>query len=386
MKQARLPLWFDAARLRDELTTIAPGEWVEHFNKGGYEGDWSAIALRAVDGDSSHIAPDPTVRACVVDTPVLERMPYVREVLAAFQCPLTAVRLLKLGAKSDILEHRDYRLSPEDGEVRIHIPVVTNELVEFYLDGERVRMAEGETWFLDLGLPHRVKNNSTVDRVHLVIDCVLDDWLATLLRNEACANSDGSSDDSANHVVGCDEREFPLQPPPFADPTVSLIARFVQGVGIPVSAGSVTGDSVLPGISVERGWLVVDESRLRHPGDLLHEAGHLAVIGPTDRARVSGSTGTDPAEEMMAIAWSYAATMHLGIDPTVVFHPAGYRGGSDSLLQQFAEGRYLAVPMLQWLGMAYDADHALRHDAKPYPDAMRKWVRTSDEPDPPSLP
>ena len=48
---------------------------------------------------------------------------------------------------------------------------------------------------------------------------------------------------------------------------------------------------------------------------------------------------------MMAIAWSYAAAVHLGLDPAVVFHEAGYRGGSGSLIENFAQERYIGVPI-----------------------------------------
>ncbi len=68
---------------------------------------------------------------------------------------------------------------------------------------------------------------------------------------------------------------------------------------------------------------------------------------------------------MAAIGWSYAAALAIGIPLEVVFHAQGYRGGSDSLLENFAEGRYLGVPLLQWYGMT---------GAGEYP-AMRGWVR-----------
>ena len=65
--------------------------------------------------------------------------------------------------------------------MRIHIPVVTNPDVEFFLDGRRIIMGEGECWYLDLNLPHRVQNRGSTDRVHLVIDCQLNDWLRELI-------------------------------------------------------------------------------------------------------------------------------------------------------------------------------------------------------------
>jgi hypothetical protein len=93
------------------------------------------------------------------------------------------VRLLRLAAGSIIREHTDSSLGEEGGDVRLHIPVVTNPSVEFYLAGKRVPMQAGECWYLDLSLPHRVQNLGASERVHLVIDCVLNDWLRALICN-----------------------------------------------------------------------------------------------------------------------------------------------------------------------------------------------------------
>lgn len=374
-----MPLRFDPERLRSDLAAIDPGEWVPHFNTGGYEGDWSGVALRAVDGDAHAIYPDPTATDRYGDTLVLSRVPYLREVLAEFRCRLTSVRLLKLCAGSEILEHRDHRLSAQHGEARIHVPIVTNERVVFFLGGEPVPMAAGEAWYLDLELPHRVTNLSDEDRVHLVIDCIVDEWLAAMLQGAEALPADDPRE--ADEVGGVESAVGLVAV--FDDPLVATIVDFIRAVGLEVVAGELPAGTALPGITVCRGRLVVDASALCHPGDLLHEAGHLAVVEPARRGKVSGSAGTDGAEEMMAIAWSYAATVRMGIEPSVVFHADGYRGGSQSLLEQFAQGRYLAVPMLQWLGLAYDDVHAAACDARPYP-AMRRWLRTHEAPDPPA--
>ncbi len=60
----------------------------------------------------------------------------------------------------------------------------------------------------------------------------------------------------------------------------------------------------------------------------------------------------------------------------MVFHPAGYRGGSQSLLDNFGAGHYLGVPMLQWLGMTNDEKQAAKTGGVPYPH-MTKWLRSS---------
>lgn len=164
-----------------------------------------------------------------------------------------------------------------------------------------------------------------------------------------------------------------MNPEPNLELTENIVA-FLREIGLEVQAGAIDCDTIFPGIKVDRGVLLYDPARLKFPGDLLHEAGHLAVKPAADRKLAGVNLGGDPAEEMMAIGWSYAAILHLQLPPEVVFHPAGYRGGSQSLLDNFAAGRYLAVPMLQWLGLTHDEKQAGDIGAAPYPK-MKAWLR-----------
>jgi hypothetical protein len=177
LNYVRLPLDFDPAPLKADLERIAPGEWTPHFNTGYYEGEWSVAPLRSVGGVINQIYPDPTKGDQFADTELMARCPNIRSVLTRLKCPLLSARLLKLTAGSVIREHRDYNLGYEDGEIRLHLPVQTHPAVEFYLAGERIVMNEGESWYLNFNLPHRVANLGPTDRIHLVADCVLDEWL-----------------------------------------------------------------------------------------------------------------------------------------------------------------------------------------------------------------
>jgi len=178
----RLPLTFDAAALQADLRTLSAEGWIPHFNSGFYDGDWSGLVLRGpTEGGESLLA----IGEAFADTPLLDLCPGVREVLARLDCPLRAVRLLRLGPGGMIHEHRDYDLGYDRGEARLHVPVVTNADVAFHLRNRRVDMAPGETWYLDLSQPHRVFNGGATDRIHLVIDVGVNDWLRELIPFEA---------------------------------------------------------------------------------------------------------------------------------------------------------------------------------------------------------
>jgi hypothetical protein len=179
----RLPFTFDPALLERDLRNLAAVEWIKHFVKQNYDGDWSVIPLRGVAG-AKHpvmmIYSDPTAKE-FENTPMLQACPYFRDVLDAFKCPLRTVRLMRLTPGSRIKEHNDLELSVEEGTARIHIPVSTNAGVEFYLNRSRIVMEAGSVWYLRLSDPHSVVNNGDSDRVHMVIDAVVNDWIRDVL-------------------------------------------------------------------------------------------------------------------------------------------------------------------------------------------------------------
>jgi len=175
----KLPFTFDPVKLKNDLAKIPDGEWTAHFNKSTYEGEWSGTALRAPVGAVHPILklnPSPGEKN-YEDTSLLESCTYLKFVLTYFKCPLKSVRLLKLKPGSVIKEHVDYFLAFEEGEARIHIPVQTNPELYFYLNGSRVIMNEGETWYLNFNHKHSIENRGSTDRIHLVMDCDVNEWL-----------------------------------------------------------------------------------------------------------------------------------------------------------------------------------------------------------------
>lgn len=182
----KLPFSFDPDRLCADLDAV-DRDWIDHLVKQNYEGNWSVLPLRHTAG-ATHpvmmIYSDPSATE-FVDGPLLAQTPYFREVLAAFHCPLTVVRLMLLAPGSVIKPHYDHDLAAEHGVARLHIPITTNPDVEFLLNGTPVTMAPGEVWYLRLMDTHSVVNRGTTDRVHLVIDAVVDDWLGDVLAASA---------------------------------------------------------------------------------------------------------------------------------------------------------------------------------------------------------
>ena len=159
---------------------------------------------------------------------------------------------------------------------------------------------------------------------------------------------------------------------------ISTIIGFFEEIGIPVSEGRVEDGSFLPGIEVRAGGLLIDRSTVLHAGDLLHEAGHIAVSPSAARPTLSGTveilTSIPELVELEAILWSYAACLHLGIDPRVVFHEHGYHGRSESLLGNFELGVYLGVQGLEAAGLTLSPAEAAKTGLRPFP-VMQKWLR-----------
>lgn len=128
------------------------------------------------------------------------------------------------------------------------------------------------------------------------------------------------------------------------------IVDFLRDIGLPVAEAALPGDTFLPGIAIRDGGLIVDPDRLRWPGDLLHEAGHLAVLPQALRAQASDDLADEQdvphAGETEAMAWAWAAVHAIGLPPEVLMHEGGYHGQAAAVLQMYAVG---IVPGLRGL-------------------------------------
>ncbi len=152
---------------------------------------------------------------------------------------------------------------------------------------------------------------------------------------------------------------------------IDKIVAFLRNLGIAVKARNITEQTFLPGIKVSDGALLVDESQLKYPGDLLHEAGHMAIV--THEKRLAGNVGQKAPEEMMAIAWSYAAAVHLGLEPSVVIHSGGYHGWQETFIESLNGGEFVGITLLEEIGLTAGKSKANEQGVAPYPSMIR-WL------------
>lgn len=147
------------------------------------------------------------------------------------------------------------------------------------------------------------------------------------------------------------------------------IIQFLDGIGIDVEEKELHDNCILPGLDIKGTTILYDKTRLKHSGDLLHEAGHIAVT-PSDQRPLIGSDKMDPswpsdADEIVTILWSFAALHEMKISPDVVFHAEGYKNESDWIIDQFESKNHIGLPLLEWMELC---------EVDLFP-VMKKWLR-----------
>ena len=169
----RLPLRFDVERLQAEVDALSAGDWSPHPQ--GFPGN-SAALLIAVNGDPR----DDGLKGPMRPTPILDRCPYLQQVLATFDTVLGRTRLMRLAPGAEASRHMDVNYYWHQ-RMRVHVPIRSHPAVQFHCGDASVHMAEGECWVFDTWRMHRVENPTDQDRVHLVADTIGSAAFARLL-------------------------------------------------------------------------------------------------------------------------------------------------------------------------------------------------------------
>ena len=157
----RLPVRFDAARLRAEVAALPAAAWSRHPQE--YEGN-TAARLITVGGAQNDL-----VAGEMQPTPALLASPYIQQVLASFDTVWSRSRLMCIEGGGSVPLHSDTN-HHWFFRVRVHIPLVTRPEVRFYCADQSVHMAAGEAWVFDNWRRHRVENPTPDARIHLVAD------------------------------------------------------------------------------------------------------------------------------------------------------------------------------------------------------------------------
>lgn len=155
---------------------------------------------------------------------------------------------------------------------------------------------------------------------------------------------------------------------------LDAIVAAIEAIGLPVRWGKVTQEGLLPGIRIENGGLTIDTETLLFAGDVLHEAGHLAVLTPEERATVAGTLPKEGGAEMAALAWSYAMAIEFDLPLDVVFHDA-FKAGGSWLRETFAAGHPLGQPLLQFWEMTRTSEDIPGFEHLPRYPKMALWLR-----------
>ena len=138
----KLPFHFSEEKLLQDLEVCKKYNFTSHFNKSDYSGDWTSISLRSQNGEMSNIFALPQNNEKYKDTELLQECTYFRMII----------------------------------DFRIHIPITTNKGVHFFINYEEVKMLPSECWYGNFNFTHSVRNDGKIDRIHLVMDCLRNDW------------------------------------------------------------------------------------------------------------------------------------------------------------------------------------------------------------------
>jgi hypothetical protein len=109
------------------------------------------------------------------------RSPEVQKILSFFKTPISLGVFYYLRPGGKLHPHRDLTGAKLNDRIRFHIPIRTNPNVFFHVAGERVIMKPGTLWALDTSYVHSVENAGDEVRVHIVIECDVNDWVRSIL-------------------------------------------------------------------------------------------------------------------------------------------------------------------------------------------------------------
>ena len=159
---------------------------------------WDALSLHGYGKHPLDILKPGVLKSSVnVDTKLQwttlkdnKTMKPVLDILDKLPCEFERVRFMRLEAGKNIGKHTDKidkDLGIDDGQItRIHMPVRTNDLVTFSIWDDNkfkqdYKLKTGHFYYTDVRKAHAVENLSDTDRIHLVMDCYVNNEMRYLI-------------------------------------------------------------------------------------------------------------------------------------------------------------------------------------------------------------
>jgi hypothetical protein len=191
-----------------EIDAYGEDKFAQHYSDYNKRKSWTAIALRGYSDDPADIVKPNEMHQAWKDehperlkdkprwTPAAERFKTTKTIITRLGVEFDRVRFMRLRHKDGELSRHaditDRAAGTADGFVcRLHVPVRTSPAVVFNgwtARGQKIErtLPQGALCYLDQRKPHAVKNSDpTLDRIHLVMDCLANDKLRSRIAKAA---------------------------------------------------------------------------------------------------------------------------------------------------------------------------------------------------------
>jgi len=169
--------FIDAVGKELESASIPWKEAYSDYQSGG----WYVAQLRNSSGSTEQIRIDGGEPK---DTPLLEQFPSIKKWINESLLDIRIVRLARIAPGAWMHEHNDNVGIGEDRR-RLHIPITTNPKAVLCFAGIQARLESGFLWKLNHEkVSHAAANFGDLDRIHIILDCRLNEELTQLIKKE----------------------------------------------------------------------------------------------------------------------------------------------------------------------------------------------------------
>jgi hypothetical protein len=126
-------------------------------------------------------------KSCI-DTDIMKKLTYIPKMLDDLKKYLNTdiglVRILKIPAGQNVAKHCDGDIFDlENGQIyRLHLPIISHPNVNFIINEKNYYMEPGKLYYANVFYPHEIRNNSDIDRIHMVIDVLATPEIKKLLK------------------------------------------------------------------------------------------------------------------------------------------------------------------------------------------------------------